>query len=155
MAFRSPLLRSAVGLAAFLAAWAAGHAGENLPGPVAASLIRVVDGDTLEVKVRIWLGQELVTSVRIRGIDAPELHGRCRRETILAAAATDRLADLTGETLTLTAVGEDKYFGRVVADVTNQAGDDLGRLMLASGLARPYDGGQRGDWCGLVRLEQE
>lgn len=124
-----------------------------LAGPFAAEVVRVVDGDTIEARVRIWLRQEVTIDVRVRGIDAPELKGRCREEIILAAAATDRLTELAGMTIRLTDIGEDKYGGRVLARVANAEGGDVGALMLESGLARPYVGGRRGDWCGLVQLD--
>ncbi len=34
---------------------------ELLPGPVPARVIQVIDGDTLVVKARIWLGQDVET----------------------------------------------------------------------------------------------
>jgi endonuclease YncB( thermonuclease family) len=49
-------------------------------GPFQAELVRVIDGDTFEARVRIWFGQEITTLVRIRGIDAPELKARCGSE---------------------------------------------------------------------------
>jgi endonuclease YncB( thermonuclease family) len=124
-----------------------------LAGPLPAEVVRIVDGDTIEARVRIWLRQQVTIDVRVRGIDAPELKGRCREETILAAAATERLAELAGRTVSLTDIGEDKYGGRVLARVANAEGGDVGALMLESGLARPYVGGRRGDWCGLARVD--
>lgn len=125
-------------------------ASESLPGPVAAEVLRVIDGDTIEVRAKIWLDLELTVSARIRGIDAPELHGKCRHETMMAAAATDRLIEVTnGGEVRLTNIEEDKYAGRVVADVTTSDGTELGTVMLASGLVRAYDGGTR-----LVRPRQ-
>ena len=50
---------------------------ETLTGPVAAIVERVVDGDTLAVRARVWLGQDIHVLVRIRGIDAPELKANC------------------------------------------------------------------------------
>jgi endonuclease YncB( thermonuclease family) len=48
----------------------------------------------------------------------------------------------------------DKYFGRVDADVTTSPdGLDLSEAMLRSGLARPYAGEKRTDWCGVARLD--
>ena len=44
-----------------------------LPGPIPATIERVVDGDTIDVRARIWLGQEIVVRVRLAGLDAPEL----------------------------------------------------------------------------------
>lgn len=48
-----------------------------------------------------------------------------------------------GGKLSLTAISGDKYFGRVVADVTFDHGHDAASVMLATGLARPYDGGKK------------
>lgn len=71
----------------------------------------------------------------------------------MAAAATDRLVEVaSGTEVRLTNIEEDKYSGRVVADVTTSEGTELGAVMLASGLVRPYDGGTRGAWCGLASL---
>ena len=130
-------------------------AGELLPGPFAAQVLRVVDGDTIDARVRIWIGQDLTVAVRIRGIDAPELNGRCAEESAMAAKATEQLARLAGARLRLTAIGEDKYAGRVLARVENAGGEDVGALMLASGLARPYVGGRRNDWCSDRPLAQK
>jgi endonuclease YncB( thermonuclease family) len=128
-------------------------AAERLPGPFTAEVVRPVDGDTLEVRVAVWLGMELTTSVRIRGIDTPEMHGRCDREKQMAEQAKRVLASETTPRVVLRNVSGDKYFGRVEADVTTLPDElDLARAMLASGLARPYDGRQRGDWCGLASL---
>jgi endonuclease YncB( thermonuclease family) len=41
-----------------------------------AEVVRVIDGDTFEARVRIWPGMDVTTRVRLRGIDAPELHAR-------------------------------------------------------------------------------
>ena len=64
-----------------------GVAGEALPGPISAEVVEVIDGDTLAVRARIWLGQELTVRARIAGIDAPELRGRCAAERDLAVRA--------------------------------------------------------------------
>ncbi|HEX2257290.1 MAG TPA: thermonuclease family protein [Afifellaceae bacterium] len=123
-------------------------AAETLPGPYRAQVERVVDGDTLAVRVAVWLGQELSVSVRIRGIDAPERRARCPRERELAEAAAGHLAALVGgEPVALTQIAGGKFYGRVVADVASAAGGDLALEQLAAGLARSYDGGRRDGWC--------
>ena len=60
-------------------ATAAQAGSEVLAGPVPARILRVIDGDTLRVRTRIWLGMDMEIDVRINGIDAPELRGRCTR----------------------------------------------------------------------------
>jgi endonuclease YncB( thermonuclease family) len=128
-------------------------AAERVPGPFTAEVLRAVDGDTLEVKVSVWLGVQVNTLVRIRGIDTPEKRGKCPREIELAQKAADVLRIETTPRVVLRNVEGDKYFGRVDADVTTSPdGLDLGEAMLRSGLARPYAGEKRGDWCGLASL---
>ena len=47
----------------------------------------------------------------------------------------------------VTTRGRDRY-GRTLAIVRDRAGRDLARIMIAEGLARPYDGrGRRLGWC--------
>ena len=55
-----------------------------------AEVIRVIDGDTFEARVRVWPGLDVSTKVRLRNIDAPELHARCADE--LAKAQASRTA---------------------------------------------------------------
>jgi endonuclease YncB( thermonuclease family) len=45
-----------------------------------ARVVRVIDGDTFEARVRVRPGLEVTTRVRLRRIDAPELHARCASE---------------------------------------------------------------------------
>jgi endonuclease YncB( thermonuclease family) len=125
-------------------------AAETFVGSVEASVVTVVDGDTLDVSARVWLGIDVSTRVRIRGIDTPELHSTCVQEKAMAQAARLRLAKLAGGTVRLTNIANDKYGGRVDADVS-AAGVDLSAAMIATGLAHPYDGkGERADWCPVA-----
>lgn len=52
-----------------------------------ADVLRVIDGDTFEARVRVWPGLDVDTKVRLRGVDAPELHARCADEYVKAQAA--------------------------------------------------------------------
>ncbi len=130
----------ALGLAAIVGKY-------ELEGPVAAEVLRVVDGDTLTVRAHIWIGQELTINVRLSGVNAPEHGGSCKRERELAQAAHRFLAErVEGRPVRLRKIGLDKFGGRVVAIVEDGAGD-LGTALLAARLAVPYDGGARGSWC--------
>ena len=117
-------------------------------GPVPASVLGVIDGDTIAVRARIWLGQSVETRVRIAGVDAPELRGACQRERALAAAARDLVVGtIEGAAVTLWDIRYDKFGGRVLARVVVAAGDDIAALLIAAGLGRAYDGGKRAPWC--------
>ena len=52
-----------------------------------ADVIRIIDGDTFEARVRVWSGLNVDTKVRLRNVDAPELHARCADELAKAQAA--------------------------------------------------------------------
>lgn len=120
-----------------------------IAGPVRAHLVRVVDGDTVEVLARIWPDHYVETRVRLAGIDAPELRGRCAEESALAERAKARLAALlSGNRLLLADVHYGKYAGRVVARVLTEDGRDVAQILRAEKLARSYAGGRRAPWCG-------
>jgi micrococcal nuclease len=122
-------------------------AAEALAGPVSAVVERVVDGDTVDVRARIWLGQSLAIRVRIEGVDAPELRSSCADERRLAIAARDFLVErLLNREITLLRVAYDKFGGRVRAEISDSDGD-IAQALLAAGLARPYHGERREPWC--------
>lgn len=129
-------------------------ASDRLAGPYVGAVERVVDGDTLAVRVTVWLDLELDVLVRLRGIDAPELRGRCESEKTRAVASAAALASLVAAgPVVLTNVEGDKYFGRVLADVLTPEGVDIAAALLRAGHARAYQGGSRGGWCEIGALD--
>ena len=114
-----------------------------------AEVIRVLDGDTFEARVRIWPGMDVTTRVRLRDIDAPEMRARCEDERVKALVARDALVRILGEgTVGISRIGQDKYGGRVDADVSTARTPDVSAALLERGLARRYSGGRRANWCG-------
>ena len=116
-----------------------------------AQIVRIYDGDTFHV---IWQGlpPELnPLGIRIKGIDTPELRGKCDAEKILAQAAKLYSESWLEQSAGYVRIGDlewDKYGGRVDADVyvgPNQ--ESLGQLLIDNGYARPYTGGKRSGWC--------
>jgi micrococcal nuclease len=116
---------------------------------VPAELVRIIDGDTIEVRVLIWLDQLVMTRVRLRDIDAPERNARCPAEARLAEASAAALARLLADgRFFLTDIGRDKYGGRVLARVITAGGRDAGETLRLAGHARAYAGRRREGWCG-------
>jgi endonuclease YncB( thermonuclease family) len=113
-----------------------------------ARVVRVIDGDTFEAHVRVRSGLEVTTRVRLRRVDAPELHARCAREFLKAEAARSALQRiLSAGGVTVSQVGRDKYRGRIDAAVATRTISDVSAAMLKGGFARSYDGGRRAGWC--------
>lgn len=121
---------------------------DSLPGPIPAEVVRIIDGDTIRVKAKIWVDQTVEVSVRLRGIDAPEIfRPKCDAERALArtAKASVAAAAPVGSQVTITNITRDKYGGRVVASVITTDGETLAARLLAQGQAIP-EGGPK-PWC--------
>jgi endonuclease YncB( thermonuclease family) len=113
-----------------------------------ADVLRVIDGDTFAARVRVWPGLDVETKVRLRGVDAAELHARRAEELSQAEAARTALQNILAEgDVTISRVGVDKYGGRVDALAATRATPDVSAAMLAGGWARTYEGGRRKSWC--------
>ncbi len=119
------------------------HASESgkrieIAGPVTADVIRVIDGDTILVAAKPWPQQTMEVYVRLRGIDAPELKSACAATRDAGRQARSALASLTSEQgeIQLTHISGDKYFGRVVADVSLSDGRNPAQEMLLAVMSR-------------------
>jgi endonuclease YncB( thermonuclease family) len=137
------------------------QAAEPLPGPVPAEVVRVIDGDTVEVRARIWPGQFVETRVRLRGVDTPETRRpQCEAERTAghaAAAFTEAWvagpadADVdagAAPAFSLYEVDLGSFAGRVVARLGRSDGADLSDALVAAGLAVAY--GEDGPWCAAA-----
>ncbi len=121
---------------------------EIVPGPVPARVLRVIDGDTIVVRARIWLGQDIETQVRLDGVDAPEMNGKCESERRLAVNARNFIVAMTaGGVVVLHQIHYGKYAGRVVARVTSPDDRDFSKALIGAGLGRAYKGRRRASWC--------
>ena len=126
-----PALLAASVLALLLAACAAEGAGSVLRGEVRG----VVDGDTL--RVHTAAGEE---RVRLIGVDAPELHHPEAGRQYLGEEAQQFLVERTARSGVRLVFDEHQprrdRFGRLLAYVETDEGEDLGAVLLERGLAR-------------------
>lgn len=118
-------------------------------GDIIAKVDSVYDGDTIIVTIPEYptiIGNKI--SVRINGIDTPEIRGRCASEKSLALKAKKLMLKLVNESggkVMLVNMQRDKYF-RILADVyiNNKL---IAGTMLEQKLAIPYNGGTKTSWC--------
>ena len=109
------------------------------------------DGDTFAVTVP-GLPDELArVSVRVRGVDTPEIKGACEAEKEAAIRARDYSRGWLSDGYEICTPEWGKYGGRVVADVVQDT-RNLAQDLIVRGLGREYNGGARKGWCdvGLV-----
>ena len=113
-----------------------------------ARVVRALDGDTIVTVISIWLDLEQTAVIRIRGIDTPELKGKCEAEKNLAVRAKEFTATLLRDSkVKVSNVKHDKFGGRYDADVSLVDGRSVADLLVQAGLARKYTSGKRQGWC--------
>ena len=108
------------------------------------------DADTITFEiegVHPLLGKKI--SVRVSGVDTPEMRTKNKCEKALAKQAKRYVASVVqkAKRIDLKNIKRGKYF-RVVADVELD-GQSLSKSLLKKGFAYPYDGGTKSkvDWC--------
>ena len=133
-----------------LALWPFAVRAETYSGPYGASVVRVIDADTLELAVDVWPGQVVTVAVRVLGIDTPEVRRPdCEAERALGRRASALVRGLAppASRVALLDVQEGKYAGRVVGTIAVD-GESLADALIEAQLARPYNGrGPRPEWC--------
>ena len=110
----------------------------------------IIDGDTFVGDV-VLKDKNIVRSVkiRLRNVDTPEIHGQCDSEIALANRAKQRLAELipVDSTIEIQNIKNDKYAGRIDANVLDSRGRDVGTILVREKMGRAYSGGKRLSWC--------
>ncbi len=113
-------------------------------------VIKVYDGDTITIASKLPYDESPMYrwSVRLLGIDTPEIKSHDLRLKLMATKARDVLsAKILNKTIQLEEVSTEK-FGRILARVIYQ-GEDMNKYMLENNLAYEYAGAKK-----LTELEQ-
>lgn len=112
--------------------------------------VKTHDGDTITVEIQNVppiIGHNI--SVRVKGIDAPEISGSgaCERQQARAAQELVQKSLSTAKRIDLANLQRDKYF-RLLADVLVD-GKSLKQIVMDAHLAYAYNGGtkQKINWC--------
>ena len=126
------------------------------------TVVRVVDGDTIDVKLErdttitvdlgfyiyetVEMKRYTIQRLRLNGIDTPELRGAPDKGVAGRAAKAEVERLLTGRKLRVETYKGDKY-GRWLADVyvlsEGEEDIDLVKHLIENGYGKPYHGGKR------------
>ena len=110
------------------------------------------DGDTITFNLpnlHPIIGKKI--SIRLNGIDTPEIKGKCEKEKYDAEQAREMVRDILkdAEKITLKNMQRGNYF-RIVSDVIVD-GESLGDMLIEAGMAIRYDGRRKTHkWCNPV-----
>ena len=114
-----------------------------------AVYVRNYDGDTITFNLsglHPIIGEKI--SIRVNGIDTPEIRGKCEKEKYDTKQAKEMVADILkdAEQIELKNMERGKYF-RIAADVIVD-GENLADILIEAGMAVRYDGGKKTHkWC--------
>jgi len=108
-----------------------------------ANVIRVVDGDTVIVDIDLgfdmWVRNQ---SIRLEGIDTPEVRTKDLREKLAGNLAKQRVEELIGGKQIILKTVKDKTekFGRMLGILLTNEGLNINDLLILERLAVKYDG---------------
>ena len=109
-----------------------------------AKLIKVIDGDTVDLDVDLGMDVHINTRIRLAGINTPELHSKDEAEREAAKRAKSALEGLMVNPMVMTTQKDEKEkYGRYLATITNGNGVNVNEYMVKLGHAKKYDGGAR------------
>jgi len=110
-----------------------------------ATVLRVIDGDTVDLDIDMGLHTHIHERIRLDGINTPESNSKVAEERTAAAAATEFLKSLLTDpkvTVKTKKDAQEKY-GRYLGVVLNSAGVNVNEALVTAGHAKPYSGGAR------------
>jgi len=101
---------------------------------------RVIDGDTVEVFLDLQFGLTMKTSIRIIGINTPEVRGDREKKAGLAIKEVVEQWMKERGPLYCQVVKEDKFGGRFDGRIISATDYRLSEYLLDNNLAQEYDG---------------
>lgn len=107
-------------------------------------IIRVVDGDTVDVLIDLGFGITKKERVRIAGIDAPETRTKDLEEKRFGYEAKSFLESYLTEDLIIIKTEKEGKYGRILGWLyVNDLKTSVNDLMIKEGYAWVYDGGKK------------
>jgi hypothetical protein len=108
-----------------------------------ATIRSIHDGDTLTVSLSLGVGVSCEQTLRLEGINAPELNSAGGKAAL--AFVTGLVSKLGPACTVKTNKDAKEKYGRLLATVVLADGTELNKALLDSGNAVPYDGGKRAE----------
>ena len=118
-----------------------------------ATLVRVVDGDTVDAIIDLGFDIQVKKRIRLAGINAPESRTRNKVEKKLGLAAKERLIEILDGVANVFEIESKELgkYGRVLGKlyINKLAGKDvltqvcINEILVTEGHATEYDGGKR------------
>lgn len=96
-----------------------------------ATVDRIIDGDTYILRIDVGFRASVALSVRVRGLNTPELHGADRVNGYAARAEAERRLR-AAQTIVVETYKDEQSFARWIGDVYVD-GESLAEQLIAAG----------------------
>ena len=129
-----------------------------MPIMTEAKCVRVYDGDTFHLGVVLPPPYGATRfSIRLLGVDTPELRSRDSAEKSLAREARDIVKKMILNKIVGVNVSQYDKYGRILARITTPSGEDLSQYLIEEKVAVYYDGGKKNkvSWENMLKEHTE
>ena len=108
-------------------------------------IVKIVDGDTVDVIIDLGFDLSKKERVRLAGIDTPESRTRDAEEKVFGLEAKAYLTErLEGSEKLIVRTEKDGKYGRMLGwFYSNKSENSINNEMIANGYAWEYDGGKK------------
>ncbi len=105
------------------------------------TLVRVVDGDTVRLRVDLGFHLFFEDNFRLADIDTPEVRGAEKAKGLVAKGALETMIAEeceNGEGIKIQTYKEGKFGRWLTTLISRKTGDTLNQRMITEGYAKPY-----------------
>jgi micrococcal nuclease len=107
-----------------------------------ASVLKVIDGDTIEVDFDLGFGVWLRNQrIRLDGIDTPESRTSDKEEKVRGTLSKDKLKEILGKDIRITTkIDPNEKYGRILGILMNKDGINVNQCLIENNYAVKYSG---------------
>ena len=107
-----------------------------------ASVLKVIDGDTIEVDFDLGFGVWLRNQrIRLDGIDTPESRTSDKEEKVRGTISKDKLKEILGKDIQITTkIDPNEKYGRILGVLVNKDGINVNQWLIDNNYAVKYSG---------------
>lgn len=107
-----------------------------------ASVLKVIDGDTIEVDFDLGFGVWLRNQrIRLDGIDTPESRTSDKEEKVRGLISKEKLKEILGKEIRVTTkIDPNEKYGRILGVLVNADGINVNEWLIQNNYAVKYSG---------------
>jgi micrococcal nuclease len=107
-----------------------------------ASVLKVIDGDTIEVDFDLGFGVWLRNQrIRLDGIDTPESRTADKEEKVRGLISKEKLKEILGKDIRITTkIDPNEKYGRILGVLVNDKGVNVNQWLIDNNYAVKYSG---------------